>query len=290
MAHDQDSARLDLLRLDAEEQLDFRFVAEAAGDRELSPERDQLHQQVRRQRGRRMFADLLFVLTHLRYSPERAQTLWDEILRHKRELNRALGRNVGVAVAAVDYLTNVEDEFRQPTLIALPRISAVAEVATRDGMTGLYDHSSLQVTLRRECRRHQRQGHPLSLIMLDVDRFKQFNDTHGHQEGDRVLAEIARVLQDELRDVDTAARYGGEEFAIVAPSTSSSEARTLAERVRRSVERELAAERITVSLGVATSPGDGRSAAELIEAADGALYESKRAGRNRTTVSTSSAE
>ena len=158
MPHDEDTARLDLLKLDAEEELDFRFVAEAAGDRKLGPKRRRLHQEVRRQRGRQLWSDLLFVLTHLRYPPERGEKLWIKILDHKQELNRALGRNVGVAVAAVDYLTNVEGEFRQPTLIALPRIAAVAEVATRDGSSLQTGAVSVVVSSFFYCRLHPLSG------------------------------------------------------------------------------------------------------------------------------------
>ena len=125
-------------------------------------------------------------------------------------------------------------------------------------------------------------------MLLDIDDFKRVNDTHGHQQGDVVLREVARVLRETSREVDLPARYGGEELAVVLPGTDLEGAVNLAERVRRGIE-DLAvrsdvngALRVTASLGVATLPGAGYDARSLVEAADDALYRAKRMGKNRT--------
>jgi diguanylate cyclase (GGDEF)-like protein len=125
---------------------------------------------------------------------------------------------------------------------------------------------------------------PFSIVMLDIDRFKQVNDTFGHQIGDEVLRFLARNMLAQLRKGDCCCRYGGEEFAILLPDTSLEEAFNIAERVRRNVENTASPTGgpITISCGVAAYPDDAETAQALLEAADNALYKAKHAGRNRT--------
>ncbi|MEA2319455.1 MAG: hypothetical protein QOD44_3644 [Solirubrobacteraceae bacterium] len=166
--------------------------------------------------------------------------------------------------------------------------------AVTDELTGLANHRRLQEILDAEIAKAQRSGLPLCLAILDIDRFKQVNDLHGHPEGDRVLVAVATALQTRARRSDEPARYGGEEFAVVLPATSLDEAYQAAEALRREVQRlrvplaEGGELRVTASFGVAqlgADAGAGAGAgvkASLIAAADAALYEAKRAGRNRT--------
>jgi diguanylate cyclase (GGDEF)-like protein len=184
----------------------------------------------------------------------------------------------------LDYLTNIREVLVEPSVVPSSKMTTVAEMVIKDGLTGLYDHSTLQSRLTAEIRRATRYRQHLSFVMLDIDRFKRYNDAHGHRAGDRVLATVAAVIDDEIREIDTGARYGGEEFAVIAPSTGAAEAHTLAERVRCGVEQALRSESITISAGVAELGGLIVTAAELIGAADAALYESKLGGRNRTTI------
>ena len=163
-------------------------------------------------------------------------------------------------------------------------------LAIFDGLTRVFNHRYFLRRLREEFRRAGRSGAPLSLLMVDIDHFKRYNDAHGHLRGDRVLAEIAEVILVSLRrDVDIIARYGGEEFACVLPETEAAAACEVAERIRRRVEswgvrRDGAAGRppLTISVGVSTCIPDGVvTPEELIEEADRALYAAKRGGRNR---------
>jgi diguanylate cyclase (GGDEF)-like protein len=285
VARESKKTRLGLLRLDTEEHIDLQFVAEEAGDLQIPPPEKERHDRVREGRGHRLYSDLLFVLTHHYFPPERAERLWNTIQRHKQEMNRQLGRDVGIAVATMDYLSNFNRDLGSPTVIDESKISAVAEIATRDGMTGLYDHSSFQLALGKELQRYHRYGQSVSLLMLDLDRFKQYNDAHGHPAGDRILSEIGRFIEEQIRDLDIGARYGGEEFAVIAPSTDSKDAFALAERLRCRVANELSREGITVSIGVATCPDEASSSDELVRAADNALYRAKEEGRNRTSQS-----
>ncbi len=170
----------------------------------------------------------------------------------------------------------------------------LAQLAVTDGLTGLYNHRHLHERLSLEVERSQRSGLPLSLLMLDVDHFKQFNDSYGHPAGDEVLRQLARVLNDTRRANDVVARYGGEEFALILVDTAKFTAAKVGERVRERVAAHDFAETalkvrgltISVSIGVATFPDDGPDAEGLVRAADTALYAAKRAGRNRVVLST----
>ncbi len=163
-------------------------------------------------------------------------------------------------------------------------------LAIFDGLTRVFNHRYFMRRLREEFQRAKRYVEPLSLLMVDIDHFKKYNDTHGHLRGDRVLADLAELVMASLRrDVDIVARYGGEEFACILPETDGAAAFEAAERIRRRVE-SWSAERdgsageppLTISVGVSTFASDWPgSAEELIEQADRALYTAKRGGRNR---------
>ena len=164
--------------------------------------------------------------------------------------------------------------------------------AFRDGLTDLFNHRYFQEALDKELARAARYQHPLALILFDVDRFKQVNDTHGHLHGDTVLKAIAKRILEGARDTDLVSRYGGEEFGILLPQTDASGAVVKAEACRAAVEatevpvEDNAVIRVTISLGIAAyDPERPVSKSTLISAADGALYQSKCAGRNRVTVS-----
>lgn len=167
----------------------------------------------------------------------------------------------------------------------------LAQLAVTDGLTGLYNHRHFHERLTLEVERSQRSGLPLSLLMLDVDHFKQFNDTFGHPAGDEVLRQLARVLADTRRANDVVARYGGEEFAVILVDTPKFTAAKVAERVRERInthdfsEAAPRASKLSTSIGVATFPDDGVDAESLVRAADTALYAAKRAGRNRVVLS-----
>jgi two-component system, cell cycle response regulator len=160
-----------------------------------------------------------------------------------------------------------------------------------DGLTGLYNHRHVHELLQEEHERCKRNGDPLAVAMLDLDRFKQLNDTHGHQTGDVVLADTARILREGAREVDMIGRYGGEEFIVILPEATEAAAVRFAERVREAVEHHVfrigdKEIRMTVSAGVASaSAPDLLQPDELIRRADMALYEAKNVGRNRVVPS-----
>ncbi|MFW5782306.1 MAG: diguanylate cyclase [Candidatus Muiribacteriaceae bacterium] len=161
--------------------------------------------------------------------------------------------------------------------------------AITDGLTKLYQHRYFQQRFEEELQRSQRYSKPISLLMMDIDHFKNFNDTYGHQVGDRVLKIVARIIEKSIRDVDIAARYGGEEFAVILPEMTSEGAEVPAERIRSNIENydfyvDDKVVPITVSLGVSTFPDNASEKDQLIECADNALYYSKETGRNKVSV------
>jgi len=163
----------------------------------------------------------------------------------------------------------------------------VRMMAVSDEQTGLFNLRHFHERLSSELARAQRYKTPVSLIMLDVDRFKRINDRYGHPVGDRVLQQIATILREQVRESDVAARYGGEEFAVILPATDLEAAVEVAERVRRGAEQAPKGEGdppevVTISLGVAAFPNpDLHDMDDLVKAADAALYAAKAAGRNR---------
>lgn len=167
----------------------------------------------------------------------------------------------------------------------------INRLAMTDELTGLFNHRHFYDQLEQEFKRTRRYGHPLSLIMLDIDLFKQYNDLNGHLAGDEALRLIAALLINSTRGVDIVARYGGDEFGIILPETDLQQAWVQAERIRFAMERDVSGEqrasggeRLTASLGAACIGPDMHQVEDLVRVADQALYRSKAAGGNQTSV------
>ncbi|MFZ0292465.1 MAG: GGDEF domain-containing protein [Candidatus Sulfotelmatobacter sp.] len=162
--------------------------------------------------------------------------------------------------------------------------------SVRDALTGLYNRRYLEEVLDRETRRAGRAGQSMGILMLDLDHFKRFNDTYGHDAGDAVLRETAAFLLKNVRAEDFVCRYGGEEFVVILPTADVEGSTTRAEKLRSKI-RELSIMHqgkslgmVTFSIGVAAFPVHGMSPKELMAAADGALYEAKRGGRDQVAI------
>jgi diguanylate cyclase (GGDEF)-like protein len=174
---------------------------------------------------------------------------------------------------------------------AFERTSLLEELSVTDPLTGLYNRRLLEKRLDEEISRSRRQQQNFSLLMIDLDNFKAYNDLCGHPGGDLALEKTAILLQGCAREMDVVARYGGEEFCVLVAGTAKKESVFVAERIRRAIEnepfpreKELPLGRLTASIGVAAFPENGESAADLLRAADAALYQAKDEGRNRIVL------
>lgn len=175
---------------------------------------------------------------------------------------------------------------------------SLRHLATRDELTGLYNRREMGFLLQAEIARSRRYHHFVSVMIMDLDRFKVVNDTYGHHVGDEVLREVAQLVQENIRAGDSAARYGGEELAVILPETTASGAFKVAERIREAVAgRPFASSkrgtqvlpvRMTISTGIGCFPSDADNQDALIVVADRALYQAKEEGRNRTIMSNGS--
>jgi len=162
----------------------------------------------------------------------------------------------------------------------------IQQQALTDALTGCYNRRSFEMQFDREMLMAKRQHQPLSLIMLDLDRFKQLNDTVGHDAGDQALRQLATCFKQELRGVDSAARFGGDEFALILPQAYADGALVVAERLRaRIADIQISGfGNLSASMGIATFPMHGESRSDLVQTADAALYQAKRTGRNRVCI------
>jgi diguanylate cyclase (GGDEF)-like protein len=189
-------------------------------------------------------------------------------------------------------LANLAQALADETAITLENArlyQVVEKLSTIDPLTGLSNRRHLEALAAREIKLSGRSGHPLSLLMLDIDHFKRVNDTYGHETGDKVLVGIADTCRKSLRTTDICARFGGEEFVFLCPDTDSDHALNLAERVRKAVSRVTFTHNdikfgVTVSLGVSEVSQPGDTLESAIQRADQALYDAKNQGRNRVVL------
>ncbi len=216
----------------------------------------------------------------------RFETAEDDLARRNRELE-----------SSVEDLEHIKHLYKEigselnATSEKLREANHQLEVlAKTDGLTEVYNHRYFMDKIGEMFEDSKEKGAPLSLLMIDIDHFKTFNDNHGHMTGDDVLRDIARILKSNCRKIDIVARYGGEEFAVILPETGSDEAKNIAERIRTLVEKHRLSngdrsQSVTVSIGVGTS-GDKEieTVNALISLADKALYHAKARGRNQVVL------
>ncbi|NOY58973.1 MAG: PleD family two-component system response regulator [Calditrichaeota bacterium] len=221
-------------------------------------------------------------------------------------LNEIEDKVKGIEAGADDFITKPFNKLellaRTKSLLRIKRLhdqlqekvfqleqakERLRELAVKDGLTGLYNHRYFKRFLTQEIKRARRHKSQVSLIMMDIDHFKNYNDTYGHLAGDEVLRNVAKLMTGNIRGIDVAARYGGEEFVIVLPQTNKNAAKIVAEKLRILVgDQKFQNEdtqpngKITISIGVATFPENATNLEELIHQADQRLYHAKSLGRN----------
>lgn len=245
--------------------------------------------QLSRLHGDEVYARFIHLVSHLDLPPAEARHHCDAITLHTQDLARRLERPIDFRVGLTDYFVHLAPRIRNPKVMEIHLFNATQEGTLKDGLTGLYNFRFFQEAIAREMGQARRLDHPLSLLFVDVDHFKSFNDHLGHAAGNEALLSVARVLKETVRDMDLACRYGGEEFATLLPATNRLGALRAAERVVAGVEflrihHPGGPGTLTVSAGVASFPDDAQDAESLVEAADAAMYRAKSLGRNRAVA------
>ncbi|MBU4126119.1 MAG: diguanylate cyclase [Proteobacteria bacterium] len=242
--------------------------------------------------GNRIYLEILRLLTQIEFEPEEAQRHWFNVLEHRKNLQKNMGRDVGFRVALCDYFTNIHPKLKNLIFVEVDLFLQKERSALIDELTGLYNRRFFNRVLKREIEHSKRYNQPFSLLMLDIDNFKEYNDIYGHQAGDRALNEFAQILKQNARLIDHVIRYGGEEFAVILPRADIKQAKLSAERHLIAVEthkfsgqERLSSGNFTVTIGVATYPINAQDGLELIQKADEALYIGKQKGRNRVSIS-----
>jgi diguanylate cyclase (GGDEF)-like protein len=224
-------------------------------------------------------------ITHLDLRETQCIQLWDEMLSRRRELSENLGRPVALKTALMDVLASA-GLFRVPIVIEYDELKTLQLNAVTDPLTGLYNRRLFSETFEKELNRGRRYGTPLGLVVLDLHRFKEVNDKHGHPRGDEVLRAAAATLKKALRTSDSAFRIGGDEFALLLPQTDAEQALALSRRVETVFAEMLRPLQLTVGVsmdhGVATFPQDGEQAEQLIRVADERLYRLKHANHGKS--------
>jgi len=183
----------------------------------------------------------------------------------------------------VSKLEKELEQERQENELQKKEIERLKPLAIKDGLTAAFNHRYFIEQLEAGIEENFIEGNPLSLLMIDIDHFKEFNDTYGHQAGDYVLKQLSFIANTVLRETDIFARYGGEEFAVIMPSTNEKEAEEAAERLRKAVESadlQYRGEKLDVTISVGVAPHTSESVDELITKADQPLYAAKELGRN----------
>jgi len=243
-------------------------------------------------KGDKIYQAILYVLTHLEFSTNVAKKHWEGIMGHRQQMSEMLGREISLRVALCDYFFNVNRELENPIIIEIEVYEQAEKLSNVDGLTGLFNRRYFGSILEREFSRARRFDLDLSLLFMDIDNFKRYNDSYGHLAGDDALRIVGQTVIENKRMIDIACRYGGEEFVLILPRTPKSGAMIVAERIRKKMEdlrpgrgksRHLKGA-ITISGGIATFPQDAGDLHELTIKADQALYAAKQSGRNRITL------
>jgi diguanylate cyclase (GGDEF)-like protein len=267
---------------------DTRWIEKASGDVESHIKNDESALEVLGKKPGTYYRDIIFALIQIRLPEEEAQRDWREILKHKFLVSEKLGRNVGIHVATLDYYTNVKRKIINPKIVDAHEYADTASRALIDELTKAYNRHFFDEEFKRLFAGAKANGGAFSLIMLDLDHFKIYNDLNGHIQGDLALIETVRILHAVCSPDDTVSRYGGEEFAILVPAQPLNLALKTAENIRSAIydyrfvnEQQLPAKRLTASLGVTAYRPEVLSTIAMTEEADSALYQAKNAGRNQ---------
>jgi diguanylate cyclase (GGDEF)-like protein len=235
--------------------------------------------------GKEVYTFIFQILTNLDLRPDEAEKHWQKIIIHCKKLSTAMGREVSLRTVVCDYFCSISKSLFNPKIIEIHLFEKAARSSTFDNLTGLLNRNAFDETLTREISRAKRHDSNLTLLFLDLDDFKNINDTLGHLAGDEVLKKVSQMIMNEKRSEDIAARYGGEEITILMPETSKADGWLIGERIRKIIEAtaidyEEKSVKMTLSGGLASFPIDAGDDLTLLKNADLAMYRAKSFGKN----------
>jgi diguanylate cyclase (GGDEF)-like protein len=237
----------------------------------------------------KVYTVIFHILTNLDLAPEKARGYWGEIVKHRNRLISTVGRDISLITAICDYFCSINKTLSNPKVIEIHLFEQTAHSSRHDNLTGLLNRHTFDDIFGKEISRARRQQTHLSVMFLDLDNFKNVNDTYGHQAGDVVLKRVSEIIQSEKRNEDIIFRYGGEEILLLLPHTEKVSALILGERIRKKIkdlvvfyeEKQIS---VTISGGIAAYPTDATNKKDLIKFADNALYRAKGFGKNNVTL------
>ncbi len=237
------------------------------------------------QYGSPIFQAIFQIFASLELSPQLAEEYWYDVLLHRQAMTKKLGRKIDLLPCLSDYLAASPHSLTNPRLIDEKTYARVIMETTHDSLTSMHNRHYFDEALEQAVSAAKRYGNDVSLLFLDIDDFKEINDTYGHSYGDTILQQVAAIIDGEKRESDIAARYGGEEFVLLMPHTESIRAFILAERVRVNIEKNVVGiegkpVEVTISGGLAAFPQNSDTTSQLVQHADSALYLAKGAGKN----------
>lgn len=234
-----------------------------------------------------IYTRLFFEYTQIEIDDKSARIFLKNVLKNKQKMEKALGMDLDFRVAFLDYLIrNITTitEASEPRIIEDKIFKNLNQLIVKDELTGLFNYRHYESELIKEFARATRHNHAFTLVIMDIDDFKLYNDTFGHLEGNIILKRIAHIILYTVRISDIPCRYGGEEFAIILPQTDKEGAYILSEKIRQAVAEESFKTKVTISGGIAEFPGDtDKTDRTLFNYADKALYYSKQKGKNLIT-------
>lgn len=226
--------------------------------------------------------DLFRVLVNHEFTPEESRQYWFKIENHMNEMSQLLRRPVGLRVALMDFFINQNRILNNPMIIEISIYDEMLKNSLQDELTGVFNRRYFDRCLKREINRAKRHNHKISLFVFDIDNFKDYNDSWGHQAGDLVLAQVGDHLLESFRTEDVVCRYGGEEFAVIMPETDGKSILKVCERFQNSLKNlNIEHGPIRISGGISVFPVDANDPVNLFMKADRLLYLAKLKGKDR---------
>ncbi|KMQ49990.1 diguanylate cyclase/phosphodiesterase (GGDEF & EAL domains) with PAS/PAC sensor [Chitinispirillum alkaliphilum] len=276
-------------RFQKEMQLDSALLEILTAERKGSMAEKRALLRLRKKMKGQIYVEAIYLLAHIIVeNAEKAQEMFQNIIEQRHKLQTALQRHVSIQVAALDYLQNVCNILQKPTILETDKYEEFCYRSTFDNTTQAFEKDLLDADLDLEIENAKVFGTTFSLLFIDIDNLKLINDSFGHQTGTKSIQFISESIRNNLRNYDSVYRYGGDEFVVLLPRCTQSEAFNTARRILDLINRKSSALHplhVSVSIGSATFDNDSiTEKPDLISAADTALYEAKRSGKNNIRV------